>query len=144
MTTLIQTASAQRYPRSKIRNPKSKMVEILQSKIQNPKSKIKSNACIFLSVSIILSVALFLFAPMALADDVGITKARLIQKSAKSYQVEADVSRALVWAIKAPIFPDRFRVSELEFINQSGWIVVQATATTEGSPLTAKDEILLP
>ena len=82
--------------------------------------------------------------PAALADDVGITKARLIQKSAKSYLVEADVNRALVWAVKAPIFPDRFRVSELEFINQSGWIVVQATATTEGAPLTAKDEILLP
>jgi hypothetical protein len=80
----------------------------------------------------------------ALADDVGITKARLIQKSEKSYVLEADVTRILVWAIKAPIFPDRFQVSELEYINQAGWIVVQATGTSTGKPLSAEDEILLP
>jgi hypothetical protein len=80
----------------------------------------------------------------ALADDVGITKARLIQKSEKSYVLETDVTRVLVWAIKAPIFPDRFQVSDLTYVNQSGWIVVQATATTTGEPLTARDEILLP
>jgi len=79
-----------------------------------------------------------------MADDVGITKARLIQKSERSYLIEADVNRALVWAIRAPIFPDRFKVSDVEFINQSGWIVVQATATTEGEPLSDRDRILLP
>ena len=120
------------------------MVEFLQSKIRNPKCKIRSISRLTFFVSIALTAMLLLSVPAALADDVGITKARLIQKSAKSYLVEADVSRALVWAVKAPIFPDRFRVSELEFINQSGWIVVQATATTEGAPLTAQDEILLP
>jgi hypothetical protein len=78
------------------------------------------------------------------ADDVGITKARLVQKSEKSYVLEADVTRVLVWAIKAPIFPDRFQVSELQYVNQSGWIVVQATATTSGEPLSSRDEILLP
>lgn len=83
-------------------------------------------------------------AEFGLADDVGITKARLIQKSEKSYVLETDVTRVLVWAIKAPIFPDRFEVSELAYVNQSGWIVVQATATTTGEPLSARDEILLP
>jgi len=93
---------------------------------------------------ILLILAFILFGTAALADDVGITKARLIQKSERSYLIEADVNRALVWAIKAPIFPDRFQVSEVEFINQAGWIVVQATATTEGGPLSARDRILLP
>ena len=79
-----------------------------------------------------------------LSDDVGITRARLIQKSEKSYVLETDVTRALVWAIKVPIFPDRFQVSELAYVNQSGWIVVQATATTTGEPLSARDRILLP
>ena len=37
------------------------------------------------------------------ADDVGITKARLIQTGEKSYSLEADVTQVLVWAIKAPI-----------------------------------------
>lgn len=35
-------------------------------------------------------------------------------------------------------------ICELEYINQAGWIVVQATATTNGEPLSAQDEILLP
>ncbi|MBT8406385.1 MAG: hypothetical protein KJP05_02925, partial [Deltaproteobacteria bacterium] len=55
-----------------------------------------------------LAVAQLMSASLALADDVGITKARLIQKSEKSYVLEADVTRILVWAVKAPIFPDRF------------------------------------
>lgn len=86
----------------------------------------------------------FMCVSVALADDVGITKARLIQESEKSYLLEADTTQVLVWAIKAPIFPDRFQVSELEYITQSGWIVVQARATTEGEPLTAQDKLLLP
>jgi len=93
---------------------------------------------------IILTLAFLALGTVAFADDVGITKARLIQVSEKSYLIEADVNRALVWSIRAPIFPDRFKVSEVEFINQSGWIVVQATATTEGEPLSARDRILLP
>ena len=94
-------------------------------------------------VAIIFGLIL-LGAPTGWADDVGISKARLIQQSEKSYVLEVDVTRALVWAIKAPIFPDRFQVSELAFINQAGWIVVQATASTAGEPLSAEDEILLP
>lgn len=83
-------------------------------------------------------------ASITMADDVGITKARLIQESEKSYLLEADTTQVLVWAIKEPIFPDRFKVSELEYVTQSGWIVVQARATTEGQPLTAQDKLLLP
>ena len=45
-------------------------------------------------VSIALTAAILLSVPAALADDVGITKAWLIQKSAKSCLVEADVIRA--------------------------------------------------
>ena len=79
-----------------------------------------------------------------MADDVGITKARLIQVAETRYVLEADVPQALVWSIKAPIFPDRFQVSELEYSSQTGWIVVQATATTTENPLSSQDEILLP
>ena len=103
-----------------------------------PVKNIRSALCL-------ISLLLYLLsATCVLADDVGITKARLIQKSEKSYVVEADVTQALVWAIKQPIFPDRFQVSELEYITQSGWIIIQATATTEGEPLSPEDEILLP
>jgi|GEM_PF-628873 len=98
----------------------------------------------FITAYLFLIAFLSSIVSTALADDVGITKARLIQKSEKSYVMEADVNRMLVWAIKAPIFPDRFQVSELAYVNQSGWIVVQATATTTGEPLSARDEILLP
>jgi len=91
-----------------------------------------------------LVAPILLFSPLAFGDDVGITKARLIQKNDSTYILEVDVTRQLVWAINAPIFPDRFQVTELEFITQSGWIVVQASATTSGEPLSAEEEILLP
>lgn len=108
----------------------------------NPVNPVKK---LILTKSFLLFILLILFgASDGLTDDVGITKVRLIQKSEKSYVLEADVTQVLVWAIKAPIFPDRFQVSELEYITQSGWIVVQATATTTGEPLSSKDEILLP
>ena len=97
-----------------------------------------------LAVLVFLAAAIILFTSLAFADDVGITKARLIQKTEKSYVLEADVPQALIWAIKTPIFPDRFQVSGLEYITQSGWIVVQATATTVSEPLSEKDELLLP
>ena len=104
-----------------------------------------NNKSIYIHISNIFFACFFLFnATVGWADDVGITKARLIQKSEKSYVLEADVTRVLAWAIKAPIFPDRFQVTELEYINQAGWIVAQATATTTGEPLSAEDEILLP
>ena len=92
-----------------------------------------------------LLLLILIFSPsVVIADDVGITKGRLIQTSERTYVLEVDITQALVWAIKAPIFPDRFQVSKLEYINQAGWIVVQATATTTGEPLSARDEILLP
>ncbi len=80
----------------------------------------------------------------ASADDVGVTKARLIQKAERSYVLEADVTQMQVWAIKTPVFPDRFHVSRLEYVRQAGWIVAKATATTKGEPLSARDDILLP
>ena len=107
-------------------------------------SNASRHSTIVIIISIFLFATLFLLASPAFSDDVGISKARLIQKSEKSYVLEVDVTQALVWAIKAPIFPDRFQVSELEYITQSGWIVVQATATTKDEPLSAHDEILLP
>jgi hypothetical protein len=94
---------------------------------------------------VLFSILIVLFgAAYGFADDVGITKARLVQKAERSYAIEADTTQTLVWAIKAPTFPDRFQVSKLEYINQAGWILVQATATTTGEPLSAQDEILLP
>lgn len=95
------------------------------------------------SFTILLSILIVLLGyTSGSADDVGITKARLIQEAEKRYVLEADVTQALVWAIKAPVFPDRFQVSKLEYISRAGWIVVQATTT--GEPLSAQDEILLP
>jgi len=78
------------------------------------------------------------------ADDPGITKVRLIQETDRSYSFEVDISRSLLWTIKAPILPDRFQVSDVEYENQSGWITLKAKITTNGEPLSNKDEIVLP
>jgi len=50
----------------------------------------------------------------------------------------------LIWAIRTPIFPDRFTVSEITFVNQSGWIIARSVIRTAGEPLSVRDEILLP
>ena len=85
------------------------------------------------SLRVLCGILILLFGVAdAFADDVGITKTRLIQETETRYVLEADVTQVLVWAIKAPIFPDRFQVSTLEYISQAGWIVVQAEATTTG------------
>ncbi len=102
-------------------------------------TRIEHNRVIFIAMFLLLFSATAVF-----ADNVGITKARLIQNSDKSYIVEADTTQALLWAIKPPIFPDRFQVSEPEYIMQSGWIIVQVTASTDGEPLSPREEILLP
>jgi len=81
---------------------------------------------------------------IAYADDPGITKVRLIQLNDTSYVFEADISQTLLWAIKSPVFPDRFQFSDFDFENQSGWITLGATLTTSGAPLSSKDEIFLP
>jgi len=91
-----------------------------------------------------LFIVFFICTTNILADDPGITKARLIQLSDTSYILEADVSQPLIWAIKAAIFPDRFEVSEVEYEKKAGWMVARVFATTQGAPLSAEDQILLP
>ena len=60
----------------------------------------------------------------ASADDVGITKARLIQINDSTYVFEADISRNLISAIGAPGFPDEFQVSEPTYSNGTNWVIV--------------------
>jgi len=127
-----------------LRDLKGRAKRYIKSAIRNPKSTISAVLRLSSPFTIALAAAIFLFTSLALADDVGITKARLIQESEKSYLLEVDTTQARVWAIRAPIFPDRFQVSQLEYITQSGWIVVQARAITTGEPLSARDKLLLP
>jgi len=55
------------------------------------------------SFRVLFSILILLFgATIGFADDVGITKARLIQETEKSYVLEADVTQVLVWAINSP------------------------------------------
>ena len=79
-----------------------------------------------------------------IADDVGITSARLIQISDSSYSFEADATVQFITLITKPVFPDRFQVSKLEYTDKSGWILIKAIATTSGDPLNPDDEIVLP
>ena len=57
------------------------MIEFLQSKIRNPKSKITT--VIYVHLCLFFTILFLIGTYPTLADDVGITKARLIQKSAK-------------------------------------------------------------
>lgn len=78
------------------------------------------------------------------ADDTGIHKARLIQQNDSTYIFEVDVGQKWLWAIKAPILPERFKVSEESYISRGTWYVVRVTIISTGAPLNAEDEMLLP
>ena len=104
----------------------------------------RSDGCFRLVLGVLVSLFVFSPSSRAWADDVGISKARLIQKDDTTYVLEVDISQQLVWAIRAPIFPARFKVSEIEYINHSGWIIAQSVMTTSGKSLSTADEILLP
>jgi len=91
-----------------------------------------------------LLIAFLLTCVAVFADDPGITKARLIQETDTSYTFEVDIAQSLLWAIKAPVFPDRFKIVDLNVKNQSGWITLKAHITTSQDPLSHEDEIVLP
>ena len=51
---------------------------------------------------------LLLLALPALADDVGIASARLVELADGGFALEADIPPVLFGAIKTPVVPDRF------------------------------------
>ena len=110
--------------------------------IKNPVSKIlmylhRNKDLFSLAILIIISSTVF-------ADDPGITKVRLIQETDTSYILEVDISQSILWTIKAPILPGRFKISDPEYKNQSGWITLKALISTSEEPFSQKDEIILP
>ena len=100
----------------------------------------------FKVVVLLLAIGLlWIFPTSVLADNPGIIKARLLQDGDRSYVLEADASAQLAPAIQPPIFPARFQVSALDYVTLSGGaVIIQASATTSGEPLSAEDSILLP
>lgn len=93
---------------------------------------------------LVFFLLLIISIPKAHADDTGITSTRLIQVSDNTYVFEIDAIQSVLWAIKAPIFPDRFTVSQMEYSDNAGWIVARVTASTSGEALNHQDKILLP
>jgi hypothetical protein len=81
---------------------------------------------------------------VALADDVGINSARLIQLTDTSYQFETDFSQLVIMDFEMPIFPERFTLSAPEFEEEAGYYSIKIIAATSGPALNNKDEILLP
>ena len=90
-------------------------------------------------------LCLFLVAVPAFADDVGITSARLVELADGGYALEADVSPMLLGAIRAPVVPDRFTVTQRPEIRRIGvGLVVRYEFKGSDRPLEAGDTLLLP
>ena len=81
---------------------------------------------------------------LAFADDPGIHKTRITQVNDSTYIIEVDVTAQWLWAITSPIFPQRFKVSELSYAEKGTLNVVRAVAVSSDGPLNSKDEILFP
>ena len=80
----------------------------------------------------------------AFADDIGINAVRLIQLSDSTYVFETDFAQQIVYDFEIPIFPERFQVSQPEFLDKAGLFTIKLNVSTSGRPLNSKDVILLP
>ncbi len=80
----------------------------------------------------------------AFADDIGINAVRLIQLSDSTYVFETDFTQQIVYDFEIPIFPERFQVSQPEFLDKAGLFTIKLNVSTSGRPLNSKDVILLP
>jgi len=80
-----------------------------------------------------------------LADNVGITTARLIETSVGSYTLEVDTSPMLLSAFAAPVVPERFKDSlTTEFEKQAQFVLIKYRFSCPEQGLTTTDELLLP
>ncbi len=85
-----------------------------------------------------------LFIGFCIADDPGIHKTRIFQANDTTYIIDVDVPQKFIWAIKPPIFPDRFKVGPMEYIEQGQWYVARVKVISQGAPLNHKDVIVFP
>ena len=84
------------------------------------------------------------YSQMLFADDPGITKVRLIQQTDTVYLFETDVPAIIMSSIRTPVFPERFKIRDFEYTDQSGWITLRWTISSSGEPLLPEEEIVLP
>lgn len=81
----------------------------------------------------------------AIADDVGVTPARLVELEDGSYVLEADVSPPQIAALRPPVVPERFRLTERPSYRRVGMgLVVRYTFGGSATALEAGDVLLLP
>jgi hypothetical protein len=81
----------------------------------------------------------------SIADDVGITSARLIELGEGGYALEADISPRMVAALRPPVVPGRFTLAERPTYRRVGvGLVVRYEFGGSEQPLQAGDALLLP
>jgi HupE / UreJ protein len=79
------------------------------------------------------------------ADDVGITSARLLETADGGYALEAEVPSALVAALRQPVVPERFTVTDRPSYRRLGvGLVVRYEFGGSDEPLAPGDTLLLP
>ncbi len=98
-----------------------------------------------MSRRLILALACLVVAAAAMADDVGISSARLIEESPGVYLVEVDATPALAPAFRPPIFPTRFvTVGEPESEKVGAGLQIRYRFQATDQPLITGEALLLP
>ncbi|MEM1447893.1 MAG: hypothetical protein AAGI22_02215 [Planctomycetota bacterium] len=96
-------------------------------------------------VAALALLALLYLAPSASADDTGLTEARLIERADGGVAIEAEVPPALLAALRAPLFPERFGAPSRPEYGQLGFgITVRWEVEAAEDPLGPGDVIVLP
>ncbi|MEM9383000.1 MAG: hypothetical protein AAGB93_23830, partial [Planctomycetota bacterium] len=90
-------------------------------------------------------LALVALAPAVRADDTGLTEARLIELADGGLAIEAEVPPALLAALRAPLFPERFGAPSRPEYGQLGFgITVRWEVGPAEPPLGSGDVVVLP
>ncbi|MBK3517803.1 HupE/UreJ family protein [Carboxylicivirga marina] len=94
---------------------------------------------------ILLLIVIFCFSsPELYADDPGIAKVRLIQKSDTTYIFEVDIPQVFLGSFKEPILPQGFNISTPSREFQSEWVTLKAEISSSNRGFEAEDVLLLP
>jgi hypothetical protein len=99
----------------------------------------------FFIIFLILLAQLLVPTPPAVADDVGLTSARLTELAVGGYVLEADVSPYLLPALRPPLVPERFNLIGKPSYRRVGvGLVVRYEFGGSDEPLGPGDTLLLP
>lgn len=97
-----------------------------------------------MTVRVTITILILAAGSSALADDVGLISARLIERTDHEYVIETDVMPQMIGLLGEPILPGRFTLDGKPDYRRQGAMVAVRYVFRGNAPLAADDVLLLP